>query len=174
MQRIMILGSGGAGKSTLARHIGHALNIPVTHIDQLFWEPHWSAVDRETLIARQQPTIAQPQWIMDGNYTSTIDIRLAHADTIIVLNMPRWLCFYRVLARRITYHNQTRPDMGVDCPERLTWEFLRFIWNYPKRIPALKSRLAALPDKHVIILNSPAEVKALMTNIPTTKQSGVQ
>jgi len=174
MQRIMILGSGGAGKSTLARHIGHALNIPVTHLDQLFWQPNWRAVNRETLITRQQAIVMQPQWIMDGNYTGTLDIRLAHADTVIVLNMPRWLCVYRVVARRITYHGQTRPDMGADCPEQLTWEFLRFIWHYPKRIPALKAQLAAMPDKRVIFLHSPAEVKAFMANIATTKQSGVQ
>jgi adenylate kinase family enzyme len=174
MQRIIIIGSGGAGKSTLARHIGHALNMPVTHLDQLFWQPNWRAVDRETLITRQQAIVMQPQWIMDGNYTGTLDIRLAHADTVIVLNMPRWLCVYRVVARRITYHGQTRPDMGADCPEQLTWEFLRFIWHYPKRIPALKARLAAMPDKRVIFLHSPAEVKAFMANIATTKQSGVQ
>jgi adenylate kinase family enzyme len=174
MQRIIILGSGGAGKSTLARHIGHTLSIPVIHLDQLFWQPNWQAVDRETLIARQQAIVTQPQWIMDGNYTGTLDVRLAHADTVIVLNMPRWLCLYRVLARRIKYHNQTRPDMSAGCPEQLTWEFLRFIWNYPKRIPALKDRLAALPDKHVIFLNSPAEVKAFIAQLSTHKQSGVQ
>lgn len=174
MQRIMILGSGGAGKSTLARHIGHALNIPVTHLDQLFWQPNWHPVDRETLIARQQAIVTQPRWIMDGNYTSTLDIRLAHADTVILLNLPRWRCLYRVVARRIMYHNQTRPDMGPDCPEQLTWEFLRFIWHYPKRILALKARLTVLPDKKIIILNTPREVEAFIATISTTKQSGVQ
>ncbi len=174
MNRIVILGSGGAGKSTLANHIGHALAIPVTHIDQLFWQPHWQAVDRDTLTARQQAIVSQPQWIMDGNYTSTLDVRLAHADTVIVLNMPRWLCLYRVLIRRIKYHNRTRPDMGADCPERLSWEFLGFIWNYPKRIPALSTRLAALTDKRIIFLHSPAEVAAFMAQLSTTKQSGVQ
>jgi adenylate kinase family enzyme len=170
MQRIMILGSGGAGKSTLARQLGDVLSLPVTHIDQLFWQPHWHAVERDTLIARQHAVVTQPQWILDGNYTSTLDIRLAHADTVIVLNMPRWLCLYRVIVRRIVYHNRTRPDMGADCPEHLTWEFLQFIWNYPKRIPALKS----LPDTQVIYLNSPAEVSAFLTTLSTTKQSGVQ
>lgn len=174
MQRIIIIGSGGAGKSTLARRIGHILDIPVTHIDRLFWQPHWQPVDRPTLIERQQAIITQTHWIMDGNYTATLDIRLDRADTVIVLDMPRWLCFYRVIRRRITYHGQTRPDMGVDCPEHLTWEFLRFIWNYPKRIPALKIRLADLPDKRVIFLHSPAEVEAFVTDILTTKQSGVQ
>jgi len=179
MQRIMILGSGGAGKSTLARRIGHILTIPVTHIDQLFWQPHWHAVDRDTLIARQHAIVTQPQWIMDGNYTSTLDVRLAHADTVIVLNMPRWLCLYRVIARRIQYHNRTRPDVGADCPEHLTWEFLTFIWNYPKRIPALKSRFAALAGKRIIFLNSPADVDHFLTTLmhahtSHSVQSGVQ
>ncbi|MFZ9858205.1 MAG: AAA family ATPase [Roseiflexaceae bacterium] len=174
MQRIMILGSGGSGKSTLARHIGLVLNIPVTHLDQLFWQPNWNAVDRETLIARQQAVVSQPCWIMDGNYTSTLDVRLAHADTVILLNTSRWRCLYRVVARRIAYHGQTRPDMGADCLEQLTWEFLMFIWNYPKRIPALKVRLNALPNKRIIVLNTPAEVKAFIATISKTKQSGVQ
>jgi adenylate kinase family enzyme len=111
---------------------------------------------------------------MDGNYTGTIDVRLAHADTVILLNLPRWRCLCRVVARRIMYHGQTRPDMGSGCPEQLTWEFLRFIWHYPKRVPALKARLADLPDKHIIVLNSPTEVDAFLARISTTKQSGVQ
>lgn len=61
MQRIMMLGCGDAGKSTWARHIGHALTIPVTHLDQLFWRPNWTPVDREMLIARQHAIVTQPQ-----------------------------------------------------------------------------------------------------------------
>jgi hypothetical protein len=64
--------------------------------------------------------------------------------------------------------------MGIDCPEQLTWEFLTSIWHYPKRIPTLKTRRITLPNTHAVVLNKPAEVKAFMTKIATTKQSGVQ
>ena len=73
------------------------------------------------------------QWIIDGNYSRTMEQRLERADLIIFLDMPRWLCMYRVLKRRVMYHKKTRPDMNEECPEKIDFEFMKWIWNYRKR-----------------------------------------
>lgn len=93
--------------------------------------------------------------------------RLAAADTIVFFDLPRWLCFWRVLKRRIRYHRRTRTDMGVGCAERVEWEFLTWIGNYRKNSrPAILERLRELEiDKQVIILDSRAVVEQFMMQL---------
>lgn len=166
MQRILIIGSSGAGKSTLARQIGALLHISVTHLDRLFWQPGWHAISRDELRAAIAPILVQPQWIIDGNYTGTLEMRLAHADTLIWLDMPRWRCLWRVIVRRIQYHGRTRPDLSAGCPEQLSGELLQFIWRYPHtRRPALLRLVTTIPHIHVIVLRSPRQVAQFLAQI---------
>lgn len=166
MQRIIIVGSGGAGKSTLARQLGELLGIPVTHLDTIFWQPNWQPISREALIAAQEHIVAQPCWIVDGNYSATLDLRLHAADTVIFLDMPRWLCLWRIGWRRVQYHGRSRPDMRAGCNEQLSWEFVRFVWDYPQsRRPAILARLATAHHLRRIILHSPAEVARFLAEL---------
>lgn len=112
MKKIILIGSGGAGKSTLARLLGEKLNIKVYHLDRLFWKPGWVVVQREEQRKVQYKLINQPKWIIDGNYRGTMDIRLHAADTIIFLDLHRMICVYRAFKRMLKYRNKTRPDMG--------------------------------------------------------------
>lgn len=166
MQRIIIIGSGGAGKSTVARQLGERLGIAVTHLDTIFWQPDWQPITRDALISAQQHIMAQPCWIIDGNYSSTLDMRLQAADTVIFLDMPRWLCLWRIMWRRLQYHGRSRPDMRAGCREQLTWEFVRFVWEYPQtRRPAIIARLATAHHLRCIILRSPAEVARWLADV---------
>ncbi|MFD3449416.1 DNA topology modulation protein [Microbacteriaceae bacterium 4G12] len=167
MKKIVIVGSAGAGKSTLSRQLGAILGIKVYHLDQIFWTKGWISISREELIKYQQQTFKQDSWIIDGNYSSTMDMRFTAADTIIFLNFPRARCLYRVVKRRIQYHKKTRPDMGEGCEERLDLEFLKWVWDYPKtRTPSLLARLEHLKDeKTIIVLHSPKEVKRFLEEI---------
>lgn len=80
---------------------------------------------------------------MDGNYSGTLDVRLSVADTVIFLDFPRLLCLSRVIKRRLMYAGQSRPDMASDCPERLNWEFLKYIWSYLiTRCPEILEKLS--------------------------------
>jgi adenylate kinase family enzyme len=132
MKKIVIIGSGGSGKSTLAKILGKKLNLNVYHLDALFWNPNWIGVSKEEQIRVQQKLVKEEEWIIDGNYGGTMDIRFNEADTIIFLDMNRIICVYRAIKRSIQYRNKTRPDMGVGCKERFDLNFLKWIWKYPK------------------------------------------
>ena len=133
MNRILLIGSAGAGKSTLALKIAKKLKYPLFHLDRYFWQPGWKETPRKRWMENQHEMMKEDQWIIDGNYASTIEIRLKRADTVIFLDYSRWICVYRAIKRAIIYRNQNRPDMGEGCYEEFDWEFLRWIWNFPKR-----------------------------------------
>jgi adenylate kinase family enzyme len=101
---------------------------------------------------------------MDGNYGGTLERRLAACDTAIFLDLPRVVCLMRVLKRRLQFHGRARPEMNSGCPERLSWEFLRWIFSYPtQRRPAILARLAGLrPDQRSFVLTSKAEMEQFL------------
>ena len=76
--------------------------------------------------------IEQPAWVMDGNFTSTLDLRLPAANTVVFLDLPRWVTVPRALRRGLRWHGRVRPDMAPACPERVTWEFLLWLWRFPR------------------------------------------
>ena len=130
MERILIIGCGGAGKSTLARQLGGKLNLPVVHLDKLFWHSGWVESTPEEIDAKIHAEMAKPQWIMDGNYNRTLPERVKHCDTIIYLDFSRFACLRGVLKRIITTYGTVRPDMGEGCPERIDLDFLKWVWSY--------------------------------------------
>lgn len=167
MQRVVIIGSGGSGKSTLAGELGTLLGIRVTYLDQIYWQPGWQPISHAEFISRQKKILKKPKWIMDGNYGGTVDLRLAAADTVIVLDLPTLTCLWQALTRYCKYRNRTRPDMTPGNKERLTWEYLRFILTYRRtRRPIIMQKIADLPaDKQVYILKSRACVRGLLKQV---------
>lgn len=130
MERILIIGCGGAGKSTLARQLGEKLGLPVVHLDKLFWHPGWVASSKEEIDAKIHAELEKNQWIMDGNYNRTLPERVKYCDTIIYLDFSRMACLLGVLKRVITTYGKVRPDMGEGCPERFDLDFLKWVWNF--------------------------------------------
>ena len=98
MERIIIIGCPGSGKSTLARQLGEKLDLTVVHLDRLWWNPGWENVPREEFDIRLENALKLESWIIDGNYSRTMDARLAKCDTIIYLDYSRWACL-RVCSR---------------------------------------------------------------------------
>lgn len=130
MERIVIIGCGGSGKSTLARRLGEQLKLPVVHLDKLFWHPGWVESTDEEFDAKLAAELEKSQWIMDGNFNRTMELRLAKCDTVIYLDYSRLVCLWGVLCRIVKSYGKTRPDMGEGCPERIDFEFLKWVWNY--------------------------------------------
>ena len=161
MKRVAIIGSAGAGKSTLAREVGAVLGLEVFHLDALFWRPGWV----ETPDAEWRTTVEDlargDSWIIDGNYGRTMDIRLSAADTIVFLDFPRATCLWRVIKRTVVGMSRTRPDMAPGCSERFAWHFIKWVWSYPSRSrPAVLNRIARhSPGRTVHTLRSSNEVR---------------
>lgn len=171
MERVAVIGSGGAGKSTFSRQLGTMTGLPVYHLDSLHWKPGWVPTAREVWDELMGRLVEKERWIIDGNYGRTMDARLQAADTIIYLDMPRYLCMYRIVKRRIMYHRQTRPDMTEGCPERLDLEFVKWVWNYHKnrRETTLQKLERLSTEKQVVILRNPREVKRFLDQVEKNK-----
>lgn len=167
MCKVLVIGSGGAGKSTLAAHLGERTGLPVVHLDALYWRAGWVETSKHEWTRTVEALVERDAWIMDGNYEGTLDLRLAACDTVVFLDTPRLVCLWRVIKRRVRFHRRTRPDMTEGCGERLTWEFVRWIWTYPQeRRPRLLEKLAAVADeKQVVVLTSPSEVERYLVEL---------
>ena len=156
----MIIGAGGAGKSWLARRLGDATGLPVIHLDREYWRPGWIATPGDAWRANVLELVARERWILDGNYGGTMELRMRRADTIVFLDVPRWRSVAGVLARRV---RNDRIDVGPGCPERLSFEFLRWIWEYPaKRRPEILARIARHRDARAIVLRDRAAMRRFL------------
>lgn len=145
MQRVLILGSGGAGKSTLAMQLARITGIEAIHLDTLYWKPGWIEPDPGEWESKLAEVLGGDAWIMDGNYSRTLPMRLAACDTVVFLDLPRVTCLWRVVKRFLRHRGRTRPDMREGCPERLTLEFLAWVWNYRYRS---RPKVLALLEAH--------------------------
>lgn len=153
MKKILIIGCGGSGKSTLARKLGDALNLPVIHLDLHFWKSGWVESPDEEFNPKVEEMLKQPEWIMDGNFGSTIPLRSEYADTIIFLDTSRFTQLYGIFSRVIKYYGRTREDLPKGCPEKFDWSFTKWVYNYNKHNrPKILAFLETLKDRRKIII----------------------
>lgn len=171
MNRIVVLGvSAGAGKSSFARKLSEKTTIPVYHLDAYFWKPGWVENSEEEFSAQQRKLVEKEHWIIEGNYSSTYNIREQRADTIIYLELPLIICLYRVVKRRIIYHGKTRPDLGEGCPEKLDKAFLKFIVStYYERKIKMRKRIEQFkeenPHNQVVLLRNQKEIDQFFNEV---------
>ena len=162
MKRILIVGCSGAGKTTLARELGKRLELPVHHLDRLWWLPGWVQESRENFDAKLAEILKTDRWIIDGDYSRTLPERLKYADTVILLGYSRTLCLFRALKRISRFRGAVRPDMTDGCPERLDWEFLRYVWNFNRDMrPRVEAALESFSGE-LIRLKTPRETDAFL------------
>ena len=159
MRRVLVIGPGGAGKSTFARQLGEALNIEVKHLDKFYWQAGWTKPSNHDWLKTVAELTSGDSWILDGNFGGTLELRLNRCDTIIVLDMPRLLCLWRVTKRRLLYGNRSRPDMAEGCAEKLDLEFISWVWNYSRRS---RPRVVKLLDEHSRSRRIVGSVRTLM------------
>lgn len=167
MKKILIIGAGGAGKTTLARRMGDRLGIEVIHLDAVYWQPGWVEPPRSEWLRMVDELLARDSWIMDGNYSGTLDRRMEACDTVIFLDLPGWICVWRILRRLARHYGKTRPDVAAGCDERFSLEFIGWVWNYSRRKrPKILARLDAVADRKTIIrLRSAGEVERFVSSL---------
>jgi adenylate kinase family enzyme len=160
----MLIGPGNAGKSTLAVELGNILGLPVYHLDRIFWLPNWVAKDRELFINEQKQIVAKENWIIEGDFKNSYDIRAERADTIIFLNIPRRLLIPRFFKRVYKYRGRTRPDITEGNIEKVNLEYLKWLYNYDRNIP--KELISKYRDsKTVYILDKPKEIEKFLLTL---------
>lgn len=157
--KIAIMGFSGCGKSTLARKLGEQYGLPVLHLDSIHFEENWVEKPREQELAEVRAFLDRHSdgWVIDGNYGALErERRLEESDRIILLELNRFVCLWRVLKRWLTYKGSTRPDMAAGCKEKVDWEFIRWVLHdgrtakkkadydrfaaqYPQKVTRIKS-----------------------------------
>ena len=166
MERILIIGCPGAGKTTLALELGKKKNLPVVHLDQLWWKGNWENVTREEFDSRLHLAMNGEKWIMDGNYNRTLPQRIAACDTIVYLDFGRWECLKGMVQRVLGSYGKVRPDMAPGCPERFDWEFVQWIWNFNRDHRALNyGYIGQARHAKSVILKSRKEVKDFLESL---------
>ena len=127
--KIAVLGFSGCGKSTLARKLGEKYHLPVLHLDSVQFAANWVERELEDKLRDVAAFMdSHDSWVMDGNYSNLLqERRLEEADRIIMLELNRFVCLWRILKRWLTYKGSSRPDMAAGCEEKVDWEFLRWV-----------------------------------------------
>lgn len=165
MKRILVIGSAGAGKSVFAKRLAEKLGLPLIHLDQEYWKPGWVKPERLEWEAKVRELIARESWVMDGNYRSTLSIRIPAADTIILLDFSRFICFWRIWKRRL---KDDRKDVLPGSPEQVSWNLVRWVlWRYPQyaRKDMLERLKEIRADQKLIILRSQKELETFLKEL---------
>ena len=147
MKKIIVIGCPGSGKSTFARALHEKTGIPLCHLDMLFWNEDKTTVGRAVFLERVRAVMAGDEWILDGNYGSTMEERIAACDTVFFLDYPLDVCLDGVRSRI----GKPRADMPwIETEEDA--EFIEFIRGYnEKERPEVMRLLEKYSEKNAVI-----------------------
>jgi len=173
--KIAIVGSPGSGKSTLAETLHKILDLPLYHLDQYFWQPEWQRPDRQAFAKTHHKLCDKNEWIIEGMATRHFDYRIQKAYIVIFLDIPLWLCLYRVFKRALTSFGKVRKSSAQECPERMPdREFLTYIWNfYKKKRPEIVKLLQQYKNqKKIFVIKNKTELDKLIKKFESKKCKG--
>jgi adenylate kinase family enzyme len=165
--RIVVVGPCGAGKSTFTRALAEIRELPVIHLDTVFWQFGWVRSPDSTWVKKQQKLVESERWILDGTYAPTLSLRLSRAELVVHLDYPRWIYMPRLLRRITTNWDNVRLDMTQGCSERLDIKFLFYAWQFrDQQRPAIINALAShsVPE---LRLNHPRNAKYVLKALGT-------
>lgn len=169
MQRVLIIGGNGSGKTTMARKLAEITGLPLCHLDSLYWTDGWKPREREEFLALLQAELERPSWILDGNMKSSLNKRLDYCDTVIYLDFSGIRCFFGAIKRVIQNRGKSRADMGGNCVERFdrrTWRFIFGTLKFNKIHRGLfYQAVAARPNVRLIVLKNRGQVKRFLQSI---------
>lgn len=167
-KKTLIIGCGGSGKSYLASRLGEITEIPVVHLDRLYWLPGWVTRERDEFEAILEDVYAKDTFIMDGNFMRTLPRRLEESDAVIWLDFSSVACITGVISRVLKNRGRVRPDMGDGCPERFSADFIKWVLNFRKNTrPKIVSYLddARSRGVHVTVFKNRREVNEFIESV---------
>jgi adenylate kinase family enzyme len=165
--KICVIGYSASGKSTFSQNIQKIYNLPLLHIDTIFFKDGWQSREESLVHQDINDFIRQDDWLLDGNYQRFASERYDIADVIYIFDFNRFKCFYGAILRRIKYHKKQRSSAAPGCYEKLDFEFIKWLiykgrkknkvlldfvkTNYPQKVILFKKR--GQVNKHLIQLS---------------------
>ena len=158
LKKIIVIGCPGSGKSTVSRTLHNKTGIPLYHLDMMYWNADKTTVEKSVFLERLSDVLEKDEWIIDGNYSSTMELRMAACDTVIFLDYPLNVCLDGIRARR----GKPRSDMPwIETEE--DEEFIEFIKSYnEQQNPKVLELLEKYSDRNIIILRSREQADAFL------------
>ena len=154
MEKVIIIGCPGSGKSTFGRKLKSITGLPLYHLDMLFWNEDKTTVSREEFIKRLQAVMRKPAWIIDGNYGSSMEMRIKESDTVFFLDYPTEVCVEGIEARK----GKPRSDMPWINDDGTDKDFIDFVKKYnTESRPGVLELLKKYSDKNIIVFKNRAE-----------------
>ena len=159
MKKIIVIGCPGSGKSTFARALHNKTGIPLYHLDMMYWNADKTTVEKSVFFERLSAVLKKDEWIIDGNYRATMEMRMASCDTVIFLDYSVDVCLDGIQKRRGT----SRSDMPwVENEE--DGAFIEFIKSFHEQErPRILERMEAHSDKNRIAFTDREEADAFLS-----------
>ena len=150
MKKVIVIGCPGSGKSTVSRALHNKTGIPLYHLDMMYWNADKTTVEKSVFLERLSVVLEKDEWIIDGNYGSTMELRMAVCDTVIFLDYPLDVCLDGIKERR----GKPRGDMPwIETEE--DEEFIEFIKSYnEQQKPKVLELLEKYSDRNIIIFRN--------------------
>lgn len=150
MKKVAIIGCGGSGKSYLARELGKILDAPVTHLDAAFYDDEWNELPMDKFAEVQRELVAQPRWVIDGNYNSTLQIRLEACDTVVLMDVSTAAALWGVFSRQIR-HGAGHRGNGVH--NRIHWGVIKYVSTYRHKMrPRVMTKIEQFASGHADVV----------------------
>ena len=158
MKKVIVIGCPGSGKSTVSRALHNKTGIPLYHLDMMYWNADKTTAEKSVFLERLSTVLEKDEWIIDGNYGSTMELRMAACDTVIFLDYPLRVCLDGIKERR----GKPRSDIPwIETEEDA--EFIEFIKNYnEQQKPKVLELLEKYSDKNIVILESREQADAFL------------
>lgn len=167
-RRVIVIGSPGAEKGSLARAIAERLKLPCIELERLYWRPGWRKPTPEEWRAQVTELAAREDWVMEGTFPATLDIRVARADWLVYVDAPMPVCLIRKLKEMMRGRGDPKAEVAPGCPQRLNGRLLRFIWNFPTSIGLRINTIIARERRNrtIFILRTKREQEEFLAKVP--------
>ena len=159
MKKVIVIGCPGSGKSTFSRALHNKIGIPLYYLDMMYWNADKTTVENSVFLGRLSDVLAKDEWIIDGNYGSTMELRMASCDTVIFLDYPLDVCLDGIKERR----GKPRDDMPwIETEEDA--EFIEFVKSYNERQKnQVLELLEKYSDKNIIVFKTRAQADEFLS-----------
>ena len=162
MKKVIIIGCPGSGKSTFARKLKKITGLPLYHLDMMYWKSDRTTVTKEVFLDRLREAMDNSEWIIDGNYGGSLEMRFEECDTVFFLDYPTEVCIEGIESRK----GQPRSDMPWVENDSTDEDFIAFINNYNSQSrPKVLNLMEKYASKNIITFHSREESEEFLKEL---------